>query len=627
MENTQNTKPQSSLHLTEEQKKKALLLGASVVLGMIAYMLSGGYLQLTLYLVAYLLAGGNVLWHALKSCAHGDFFDENTLMSIATIGALILGQYPEAIAVMLFFEIGELIEETAVDRSKRSISDLVAIKPEYANVKDGDNFKQVAPEAVKVGDTLLIKPGEKIPVDAVVTDGQSSLNTAALTGESLPRRVATGDDVLSGSINIDGTLTVEVTNAYTDSTVAKILDLVENSDSHKAETEKFITKFARIYTPIIVLVAVLLAIIPPLFFGQEWSTWVQRALVFLVISCPCALVLSVPLAFFAGLGATSKNGVLIKGSNYLEALNDVTTVVFDKTGTLTKGSFSVTKLIPANDVNENDLLGYTAAVEQNSTHPIARSIVNSYTGDLNQYQVTESTETSGRGIQATVNGHKVSIGNEKAMADLNINHVELDPTGTTILVAVDGKFWGSIIVADEPKADAKAAISQIHDLGLQTVMLTGDNHAVGTTVASELGIDKAVTNLLPADKVTQITELQFNNGNPQKVAFVGDGINDAPVLVKADVGMAMGALGSDAAVEAADMIIMDDKPSRISTTINIAKYTRKIVLQNIVFALSVKTIFLLLGAFGLANMWEAVFADVGVTVLAVLNSMRILRQK
>ncbi|MBS0948818.1 cadmium-translocating P-type ATPase [Weissella minor] len=614
------------LRLTTSQKKRVLVLTASVTVGLIAFLLNPGMLQTALYFVAYLLAGAPVLINALKHFSQGDFFDENALMSIATIGALILGQYPEAIAVMLFFEIGELIEDTAVDRSKRSISELVAIKPEFANLKVGDSYQEVAPEKVNIGDTILIKPGEKIPVDGTILTGQSSLNTAALTGESLPREVEPGTDVLSGSINLDGTLTMTVTHAYNDSTVAKILDLVQNSDSNKADTEKFITKFAHIYTPVVVLFAALLAFVPPLFFGGVWADWIQRALVFLVISCPCALVLSVPLAFFAGLGATSKNGVLIKGSNYLEALNEVDTVVFDKTGTLTQGSFTVTKVTPVSGVTKDDLLGYTAAVEQNSTHPIARSIVNSFDGDLSQYTITNSVETSGHGVQADVNGHEVIVGNEKALADITVDMPELDSTGTTILVAIDGQFSGSIIVADEPKPDSQTAINDLKQLDLETVMLTGDNHAVGTTVANKLGLNKVVTNLLPADKVSEIKKIQASQSDTQKVAFVGDGINDAPVLVQADVGIAMGALGSDAAVEAADMIIMDDKPSRIASTIDIAKHTRRIVMQNIVFALVIKAIFLALGAFGLANMWEAVFADVGVTLLAILNSMRILRK-
>lgn len=614
------------LRLTTSQKKRVLVLTASVTVGLIAFLLNPGMLQTALYFVAYLLAGAPVLINALKHFSQGDFFDENALMSIATIGALILGQYPEAIAVMLFFEIGELIEDTAVDRSKRSISELVAIKPEFANLKVGDSYQEVAPEKVNIGDTILIKPGEKIPVDGTILTGQSSLNTAALTGESLPREVEPGTDVLSGSINLDGTLTMTVTHAYNDSTVAKILDLVQNSDSNKADTEKFITKFAHIYTPVVVLFAALLAFVPPLFFGGVWADWIQRALVFLVISCPCALVLSVPLAFFASLGATSKNGVLIKGSNYLEALNEVDTVVFDKTGTLTQGSFTVTKVTPVSGVTKDDLLGYTAAVEQNSTHPIARSIVNSFDGDLSQYTITNSVETSGHGVQADVNGHEVIVGNEKALADITVDMPELDSTGTTILVAIDGQFSGSIIVADEPKPDSQTAINDLKQLDLETVMLTGDNHAVGTTVANKLGLNKVVTNLLPADKVSEIKKIQASQSDTQKVAFVGDGINDAPVLVQADVGIAMGALGSDAAVEAADMIIMDDKPSRIASTIDIAKHTRRIVMQNIVFALVIKAIFLALGAFGLANMWEAVFADVGVTLLAILNSMRILRK-
>lgn len=615
-----------NLRLDAENKKRASLLIAATVLTILAVMMPKNALSIAIFLVAYVFAGGGVVLKAVRNILKGDFFDENTLMSIATIGALILGDYPEAIAVMLFFSVGEIIEDAAVDRSKRSITELLSVKPEYANLQTENGFKEVAPETIKIGDIIQIKPGEKVPLDGTVIDGTSNLNTAALTGESMPQAVKAGDDVLSGSINDNGTLLLEVTKVYADSTVAKIMDLVENASEKKTDTEKFITKFSRIYTPVVVVAALLLAIVPPIFFGGEWSLWTSRALVFLVISCPCALVLSVPLAFFAGLGATSQHGVLIKGSNYLEALNNVDTVVFDKTGTLTEGRFTVREIVPVDGVTEEDLLGYTAAVEQASTHPIARSIVKSFTGDLAAYQITETVETAGNGISAVVNDRQVVVGNNKALAAIGLPEQELDSAGTTVFVAVDGVYWGHIVIADQPKSDAKAAIKSLHQQGVtNTVMLTGDNQAVGTTVAKQLGLDDVKTNLLPADKVTEITALQSKEAENKKVAFVGDGINDTPVLMQADVGIAMGGLGSDAAIEAADLVIMDDKPSRIATVMKIARKTRQIVIQNIVFALAVKGIFLALGAFGVIGMWEAVFADVGVTVLAVLNAMRILR--
>jgi len=615
-----------NLRLDAENKKRALCLGIALLLTIIAYFMPHNAISLGMFLVAYALAGGGVVLKAIRHILEGDFFDENTLMSIATIGALILGDYPEAIAVMLFFSVGEIIEDAAVDRSKRSITELLSVKPEYANLKTANGFKEVDPEEVQIGNTIQIKPGEKIPLDGVIIEGTSTLNTAALTGESMPQAVQPGDAVLSGSINDGGILLLEVTQVYANSTVAKILDMVENASEKKTDTEKFITKFSHIYTPAVVGAAVLLAILPPLFFDGNWSMWTSRALVFLVISCPCALVLSVPLAFFAGLGATSQHGVLIKGSNYLEALNDVETVVFDKTGTLTEGRFTVREVLPEPGVDQGELLGLTAAVEQNSTHPIARSIVSSFDGDLAEFTVSETTETAGNGITATINGRQVVVGNNKALAVIGLPEQPLDTAGTTVFVAVDNFYWGRIVIADQPKADAKDAINSLHEQGIKkTVMLTGDNQAVGTAVAKSLGLDDVKTNLLPGDKVTEIQALQKETSTDKKVAFVGDGINDTPVLMQADVGIAMGGLGSDAAIEAADLVIMDDKPSRIATVIKIAHKTRQIVIQNIVFALAVKGIFLVLGAFGVIGMWEAVFADVGVTVLAVLNSMRVLR--
>lgn len=615
-----------NIHLDAENKQRALLVITATILTILASLMPLNGLSIALFLVAYVLAGGRVVYKAIRNIFKGDFFDENTLMSIATIGALILGDYPEAIAVMLFFSVGEIIEDAAVDSSKRSITDLLSVKPEFANLQTDTGFVQVNPETVQIGDIIQIKPGEKVPLDGVVIGGTSNLNTAALTGESMPQPVTVDDDVLSGSINDNGILLLKVTKVFADSTVAKILDLVENASTTKTDTEKFITKFSRIYTPLVVGAALLLALIPPLLFGGEWSLWTSRALVFLVISCPCALVLSVPLAFFAGIGATSKHGVLIKGSNYLEALNDVDTVVFDKTGTLTEGHFTVREVVPEEGISQADLLAYTAAAEQNSTHPIARSIVQSFTGNLGDYVVSDTTETAGNGIAATINGHNIVVGNNKALLAIGLPEQALENAGTTVFVAVDNVYWGHLVIADQPKDDAKKAIDSLHQLGIKkTVMLTGDNKAVGTLVAEALGLDDVKTNLLPGDKVDEIQKLQDQEETNKKVAFVGDGINDTPVLMQADVGIAMGGLGSDAAIEAADMVIMDDKPSRIATVIKIAHKTRQIVIQNIVFALVVKGIFLVLGAFGIIGMWLAVFADVGVTVLAVLNAMRILR--
>lgn len=615
-----------NIHLDAENKQRALLVITATILTILASLMPLNGLSIALFLVAYVLAGGRVVYKAIRNIFKGDFFDENTLMSIATIGALILGDYPEAIAVMLFFSVGEIIEDAAVDSSKRSITDLLSVKPEFANLQTDTGFVQVNPETVQIGDIIQIKPGEKVPLDGVVIGGTSNLNTAALTGESMPQPVTVDDDVLSGSINDNGILLLKVTKVFADSTVAKILDLVENASTTKTDTEKFITKFSRIYTPLVVGAALLLALIPPLLFGGEWSLWTSRALVFLVISCPCALVLSVPLAFFAGIGATSKHGVLIKGSNYLEALNDVDTVVFDKTGTLTEGHFTVREVVPEEGISQADLLAYTAAAEQNSTHPIARSIVQSFTGNLGDYVVSDTTETAGNGIEATINGHNIVVGNNKALLAIGVPEQALENAGTTVFVAVDNVYWGHLVIADQPKDDAKKAIDSLHQLGIKkTVMLTGDNKAVGTLVAEALGLDDVKTNLLPGDKVDEIQKLQDQEETNKKVAFVGDGINDTPVLMQADVGIAMGGLGSDAAIEAADMVIMDDKPSRIATVIKIAHKTRQIVIQNIVFALVVKGIFLVLGAFGIIGMWLAVFADVGVTVLAVLNAMRILR--
>ncbi|MDH5018595.1 heavy metal translocating P-type ATPase [Limosilactobacillus fermentum] len=542
-------------------------------------------------------------------------------MSIATIGAIILKQYPEAIAVMLFYELGNVFEDIAVNKSKRSISALLEVKPAYATLISGHQNKVVEPSLVKIGETILVKPGEKIPLDGTVVLGSSAVDTSALTGESMPQSIKVGDTALSGSINQTGTLQIKVTKLYNDSTVAKILDLVENASNKKADTEKFITKFAKIYTPIVVFLAVALAIVPSL-MTSDWNTWIYRALIFLVISCPCALVISVPLSFFGGIGAASKQGILVKGSNYLEALNDVDTVAFDKTGTLTKGQFSVVQVNSVN-ISEQKLLQIAASVEKNSTHPIAKSILQAYKGEL--LTVTKADEKAGHGLIAQVDGQVVVVGNAKALKQNKIPFTETDAVGTVVYVAVDNQFWGDIVIADVPKNDAQKAIQLLNNRGIhKNVMLTGDNQTVGQAMARKLKMSAVYTNLLPENKVEIINDLlKVSHQNNKKVAFVGDGINDTPVLATADIGFAMGGLGSDAAVEAADIVIMGDEPSKVSEAMKIAKKTRRIVVENISFALIIKILFLLLGALGMVNMWQAVFADVGVTIIAVLNAIRL----
>jgi len=580
-------------------------------------------IEVGMFIMAYLVIGARIVYKAIRNIFHGEIFDENFLMSIATIGAIVLGQYPEAIAVMLFYELGNVFEDTAVNRSKKSISALLEVKPTFATLKLDGQTKVVDPNVVEIGQIILVKPGEKIPLDGTVVLGQSSVDTSALTGESMPQNIKVGDVALSGSINQNGTLQIKVTKVYNDSTVAKILDLVQNATSKKADTEKFITKFAKIYTPIVVFLAVALAVLPPLVAQGDWSTWIYRALIFLVISCPCALVISVPLSFFAGIGAASKQGILVKGSNYLEALNDVDTVAFDKTGTLTKGQFSVVKVSPKTDISEAELLQMAASVEKNSTHPIAASIMNAYTGKI--LTIENSMEEAGHGLSAEVNGQKVIVGNAKAMKQAGIEFTEPDTVGTVVYVAVAGKFWGDIVIADEPKKDAQHAIELLNNRGIkETIMLTGDNEKVGSAIAKKLQMSSVYTNLLPENKVEIVNDLlQASHKNNKKVAFVGDGINDTPVLATADIGFAMGGLGSDAAVEAADIVIMGDEPSKVARAMKIAKKTRRIVMQNITFALVIKIMFLLLGALGMVDMWQAVFADVGVTIIAVLNAIRL----
>ena len=582
-----------------------------------------GWLKLVLFLIPYLVIGWKVLKKAAVNIAHGQVFDENFLMCIATIGAFASGEYMEGVAVMLFYQVGELFENYAVGRSRKSISELMDIRPDVANVERDGAIEAVDPEEVAVGDVIVIQPGERVPLDGTVLEGASMLDTAALTGESVPRSVRPGEGVISGCINQSGVLRVRVEKEFGESTVAKILELVENSSSRKAEAEKFITKFARYYTPAVCFAALALAVIPSLITG-EWMTWVNRALLFLVVSCPCALVISIPLSFFGGIGGASRQGVLIKGANFLETLARVDTVVFDKTGTLTEGTFKVTAVHPEK-MSEPELLELAALVESYSTHPISRSIIDAYGREPERHRVTDVEEIAGNGVKATVDGHRiVAAGNSRMMESLGAKWSPCERAGTIIHIAVDGEYEGHIVISDTVKPDAAQAIQALREMGVRrTVMLTGDSEAVGSKVADELGLDEAHCGLLPADKVEHVERLLKESKGA--LAFVGDGINDAPVLSRADIGIAMGALGSDAAIEAADVVLMNDRPSRIATAISISRKTHRIVRQNIVFALSVKAVVLVLSALGLANMWAAVFADVGVSVLAILNAMRALR--
>ena len=578
-----------------------------------------------LYLVPYLLIGWDVLWKAVRNIAHGQVFDENFLMAIATVGAFATGEYAEAVFVMLFYQVGELFQSYAVGKSRQSIASLMDIRPDYANVEQDGELVQVDPDEVEVGDTIVIKAGERVPLDGVILEGRSTLDTAALTGESLPREVEAGDDVISGCVNLSGLLKVRVTKAFEESTVAKILDLVENATSKKAKAENFITKFARYYTPSVVVAAVLLAVLPPLLGGGDWGKWFHQALVFLVISCPCALVISVPLSFFGGIGGASRAGILVKGGNYLEVLADTQIVVFDKTGTLTKGVFNVTAIHP-DQCDEDRLLEVAALAESYSDHPISRSLKEAYGKDIDNSRVTDVEEIAGHGVQAKVDGVEVCVGNDKLMESIGVAWHPCHRVGTTVHVESQGIYLGHIVISDEVKEDAAQAIADLKAIGVRkTVMLTGDAQAVGEDVAQRLGLDEVHAQLLPADKVDRVEALLQEKTGKGKLAFVGDGINDAPVLSRADLGIAMGGLGSDAAIEAADVVLMDDKPSKIAVAIRVARKTLRIVRQNIVFALGVKLLVLALGAVGLANMWEAVFADVGVSVIAILNAMRALR--
>ena len=548
-------------------------------------------------------------------------------MSVSTIGAFAIGEYPEAVAVMLFYQVGEFFQSLAVKRSRKSISDLMDICPDSATVKRNGVLQVVSPESVAVGEIIAVKPGEKIPLDGIVVDGESMLDTKALTGESVPRSIRKGDEALSGCINQSGLLTLKVTKSFGESTVSKITDLVENASARKAPTENFITTFARYYTPVVVGMAAVLAIIPPLVLGGGWSEWLRRGFVFLIVSCPCALVISIPLTFFGGIGAASKRGVLVKGSNYLEALNKVSVVVFDKTGTLTKGVFEVANIIPAAGYQKEQVLEYAAQAESYSNHPIAKSILATYGKPIDQKQFSDFEEISGHGISVMVQGKKVLAGNSKLMESEKIAYAACDAAGTKFYVAADGSYVGCILIADEVKPDSKCAIAELKKIGVEkTVMLTGDDERIGKSVADELGLDAYYAQLLPDQKVEKLEMLDKQKRQGSKLAFVGDGINDAPVLARADVGIAMGGLGSDAAIEAADVVLMTDEPSKLVEAIDVAKATKRIVMQNIVIALGIKSVFLVLGALGMAGMWEAVFGDVGVTIIAVLNAMRILKK-
>ena len=580
-----------------------------------------------LFLVPYLLIGWDVIWKAARNISHGQIFDENFLMMIATFGAFGVGEYSEGVAVMLFYQVGELFQSYAVNRSRQSISELMDICPEYANIEQDGQVVKVDPDDVSVGDVILVKPGERIPLDGIVTEGSSMVDTSALTGESVPRGVQAGAEVISGCVNGSGLLHVRVTKEFEDSTVSKILELVENASEKKAKTENFITKFARYYTPAVVIGALLLALLPPLITGGNWGEWIERACIFLVISCPCALVISVPLSFFGGIGAASRIGVLVKGSNYLEAMSEMRTIVFDKTGTLTRGDFRVSGLYPAGRTEE-ELLELAALAESYSDHPISRSIAAAFGKNVDTGRVQNVEEISGHGIKAEVDGKTVLAGNEKLMGKFGISIVRAEQAGTIVYLAENGRFAGTVVISDTVKPEARDAVAQLRDAGVRReVMLTGDKRSVGEAVAAELGLDQVYAELLPEDKVDRVEDLLKMQSGKDKLAFAGDGINDAPVLSRADIGIAMGSMGSDAAIEAADIVLMDDDPRKIAATMRIARKTLRIVKQNIIFALGVKAAFLILGAFGMANMWEAVFADVGVSVIAIINAMRALRTK
>lgn len=611
--------------MTGKQKKMLLRILFSLALWICAFFLPLEEIwRFLAFLTPYLVIGWDILWKAVRNILHGQVFDENFLMAIATVGAFCIGEYPEAVAVMLFYQVGELFQGYAVGRSRRSIAALMDIRPDYANIERDGKLVQVDPEQIAVGEQIVVKAGEKIPLDGVVLDGSSFVDTAALTGESLPRGVEPGDDVVSGCINQTGLLHIQVTKPFGESTVSKILDLVENASSNKAHAENFITKFAKYYTPCVVIGALLLAFIPPV-LDMRWSHWIGQALIFLVISCPCALVISVPLSFFGGIGGASKCGILVKGGNYMEVLAKTETVVFDKTGTLTKGVFNVTVIHP-DKISQSQLLELAAIAESYSEHPVARSIREACGQEMDMSRLSDVHELSGRGVCAVIDGRKVCVGNDRLMEENGVTWHPCHHVGTTVHVEVDGTYAGHIVISDEIKEDAAQAVKELKEQGVQkTVMLTGDAQAVGESVGKQLGLDEVYTQLLPAGKVERVEALLQQKSAKGELVFVGDGINDAPVLSRADVGIAMGAMGSDAAIEAADVVLMDDRPSKIAKAVQISRKTLRIVRQNIVFALTVKAVFLVLGAVGLANMWEAVIADVGVSVIAIINAMRALK--
>lgn len=583
------------------------------------------FLKISLFIISYLIAGYEVLRTALKNILKGDFFDENFLMGIATIGAIAIGEYPEAVMVMVLYQIGEYYQHKAVEKSRRSVTELMDIRPDYANIEIAGQLVKKSPNEIKVEDIITVCAGEKIPLDGLITEGEASIDTSALTGESIPKNVKSGDKVISGSINLNGLIKIKVTKEFKNSTVSKILELVEQASAKKSKAENFITKFARYYTPLVVIGAILVAILPPLFFGGELEVWVQRALIFLVISCPCALVISVPLGFFAGIGGASRNGILVKGSCYLEALSKPDSVVFDKTGTLTQGVFRVTEIMPENGINKDELLKASAYAENYSNHPIAQSLKKAYGKEINTNEIKEVTEIAGCGIKANVNGDEILTGNTKLMAQFSITIPEVQETGTIVYTAKNNKFIGYIVITDIIKEDSKTTIDGLKKLNIKTTMLTGDNYETARKTAEVLGINNFYAHLLPEDKVTKIENIINSKNKNKTVIFVGDGINDAPVLTRADAGIAMGGLGSDAAIEAADVVIMNDNPYKILLAIKIAKKTISIVKQNITFALVIKALFLILGSIGMMSMWGAVFADVGVALIAVLNSLRALR--
>lgn len=625
--------------MTSKQKKMLYRIITAFVLFVVLMVLEhtgvleqlpSQWLVFLIYLIPYLVIGYDIVYKAVRNISHGQVFDENFLMMVATFGAFGVKEYSEAVAVMLFYQVGELFQNYAVGKSRQSISDMMNICPEYANIEEDGVLTQVDPDDVEVGTIIVVKPGERIPLDGIVTEGTSMIDTAALTGESVPRRATVGDEIISGCVNGSSTIKVKVTKAFEDSTVARILELVENASSKKAKVENFITRFAKYYTPVVTIGAVILAILPPLILGGGWADWIQRACIFLVISCPCALVISVPLGFFGGIGASSKIGILVKGSNYLEAVAEMTTIVFDKTGTLTKGEFKVSEVQPSADKNntigKEELLEIAAYGEGYSNHPIANSIREAYGKTLSMERVTDTEEIAGHGIHTFIDGREVYLGNAKLMDAQNIAYTENKTAGTVVYVACNNVFAGSIVISDTVKEGSKDAIRDMKQVGVKkTVMLTGDRQAAADAVAAELGIDEVHAELLPADKVGQVEKLLGAQNEKERLAFVGDGINDAPVLTRADIGIAMGSMGSDAAIEAADVVLMDDNPAKIATVVKIARKTLKIVKQNIVFALAVKALVLILGAAGMANMWEAVFADVGVSVIAILNAMRALK--